>query len=335
MFWNAKNAEVDLGDTKMSYVSFGSGEKTLILIPGLSDGLTTVRGKALVLAGPYKLFFDKYTVYMFSRKDRMPEGYSIRNMAEDQATAMEILGIRKACVMGVSEGGMIAQYLAIDHPEMVEKLVLSVTAPGANDVIKESVGRYLECAKRGDHKSLMIATAEDSYSPSRLKSYRKIYPILGMIGKPSDYGRFFINCNAILKFDATDELDKIKCPTLIIGGDEDKTVGVELARSGNGLYYLADEEVNGYISAKVIQSIDLGSHTLFIADVTDGAVLGDTPSATYAYYFANIKPKPEKRSKKGWVCIICGYIYEGEVLPPDFICPICKHPASDFRPVGD
>lgn len=227
MFWNAKNAEVDLGDTKMSYVSFGSGEKTLILIPGLSDGLTTVRGKALVLAGPYKLFFDKYTVYMFSRKDRMPEGYSIRNMAEDQATAMEILGIRKACVMGVSEGGMIAQYLAIDHPEMVEKLVLSVTAPGANDVIKESVGRYLECAKRGDHKSLMIATAEDSYSPSRLKSYRKIYPILGMIGKPSDYGRFFINCNAILKFDATDELDKIKCPTLIIGGDEDKTVGVQ------------------------------------------------------------------------------------------------------------
>ena len=119
------------------------------------------------------------------------------------------------------------------------------------------------------------------------------------------------------------------------GRDEDKTVGVELARSGNGLYYLADEEVNGYISAKVIQSIDLGSHTLFIADVTDGAVLGDTPSATYAYYFANIKPKPEKRSKKGWVCIICGYIYEGEVLPPDFICPICKHPASDFRPVGD
>lgn len=227
MFWNAKNAEVDLGDTKMSYVSFGSGEKTLILIPGLSDGLTTVRGKALVLAGPYKLFFDKYTVYMFSRKDRMPEGYSIRNMAEDQATAMEILGIRKACVMGVSEGGMIAQYLAIDHPEMVEKLVLSVTAPGANDVIKESVGRYLECAKRGDHKSLMIATAEDSYSPSRLKSYRKIYPILGMIGKPSDYGRFFINCNAILKFDATDELDKIKCPTLIIGGDEDRTVGVQ------------------------------------------------------------------------------------------------------------
>lgn len=120
------------------------------------------------------------------------------------------------------------------------------------------------------------------------------------------------------------------------GRDTDKTVGVELARSGNGICYLADREANAYISGKVIQSIDVGSHTLFIADVTDGEILNDTASATYAYYFSHIKPKPEdskKEKKKGWICTICGYIYEGEHLPEDFICPICKHPASDFKPL--
>mgnify|MGYP002626078627 CR=1 FL=1 len=133
MLWNAKNGEVSLGSTKMSYVSFGHGDRALLILPGLSDGLATVRGKALLLAKPYVGYFDQYTVYLFSRKDEMPEGYSIRNMANDQAETMNVLGIRSACVMGVSQGGMIAQYLAIDHPDLVEKLVLAVTAPRAND----------------------------------------------------------------------------------------------------------------------------------------------------------------------------------------------------------
>ncbi len=117
------------------------------------------------------------------------------------------------------------------------------------------------------------------------------------------------------------------------GRDTDKTVGITYKRSANGVIYIDSAEVNAYISGKVIQSIDLGTHTLFIADVTDGEVLNPEASATYAYYFANIKPAPDKKqeSKKGWICTICGYIYEGDPLPEDFICPICKHPASDFK----
>ena len=116
------------------------------------------------------------------------------------------------------------------------------------------------------------------------------------------------------------------------GRDTEKFESVTFRRSGNGIAYLT-EEVNGFLSGKVVQTFDLGSHTLFIADVTDGAVLSKDPSVTYAYYFANIKPKPgaETKEKKGWICTICGYIYEGEELPADFICPLCKHPASDFR----
>lgn len=104
-------------------------------------------------------------------------------------------------------------------------------------------------------------------------------------------------------------------------------------RSENGIYYIT-EGTNAYISASVEQQIDLGTHILFIAGVDDMEILSDVPSATYAYYQSNIKPKPEaakKSDKVKWRCTICGYIYEGEELPEDFICPICKHPASDFE----
>ncbi len=107
------------------------------------------------------------------------------------------------------------------------------------------------------------------------------------------------------------------------------------ARSANGLYYVT-EGTNAYLSATVEQAIDLDTHTMFIARVDDMAVLSATPSATYSYYHANIKPKPQKAPVSGktvWRCTICGYIYEGEELPADFVCPICKHPASDFEKV--
>lgn len=225
MIWNAKNGTVPIGDTEMSYVSFGFGNKILILLPGLSDGLTTVEGKALMLAAPYKMFFKEYTVYMFSRKNEMPDSYSIREMADDQAEAMRKLGIERAYVLGVSEGGMIAQYLAINHADLVERLVIAVSAPNANDIVSLAVNSWIESAKQNNHKKLMIDTAEKSYSEKYLKKYRKAYPVIGWIAKPKTYRRFLVNANAILNFDCTDELKKITCPTLIIGGEADKIVG--------------------------------------------------------------------------------------------------------------
>ena len=118
------------------------------------------------------------------------------------------------------------------------------------------------------------------------------------------------------------------------GRDTDKFAGVPaLARAQNGIYYLPDS-TNAFLSGKVTQTIDLGTHTLFIADVTEARVLSDAPSMTYAYYFENVKPKPAALEKKtGWVCKICGYVYEGEELPPDYICPLCKHGAEDFEKI--
>ncbi len=115
------------------------------------------------------------------------------------------------------------------------------------------------------------------------------------------------------------------------GRNADKFSGLNsVARSGNGLVYLTDK-TNAFISAKVFKSEDLGTHTMFFADVCEAEILNDETSVTYDYYFKNIKPSVSK--KKGYVCKICGYVYEGETLPADFICPLCKHGAQDFEEV--
>lgn len=120
------------------------------------------------------------------------------------------------------------------------------------------------------------------------------------------------------------------------GRDVDKFDGFTGYKSSdNGIVYVT-EGTNAYISGKVVQTVDLGTHTLFIAEVTDMEVLSDKTSVTYEYYQEHIKPKPQPKKdqeKTVWKCKVCGYEYEGEELPEDFICPWCKHPASDFEKV--
>lgn len=103
-------------------------------------------------------------------------------------------------------------------------------------------------------------------------------------------------------------------------------------RSNNGVLYIT-KDTNAYFSAWVKQEIDLGTHIMFIAQLVDAEVLSDKPTVTYDFYQKNIKPKPQTTASKGWRCKICGYIYEGENLPSDFICPICKHGAVDFEKI--
>lgn len=117
------------------------------------------------------------------------------------------------------------------------------------------------------------------------------------------------------------------------GRDVDKLEGWNgYDRAENGIIYVT-EGTNGYLRAKITDAIDLGSHTMFVAQVEDGDILDETPSVTYSYYHKNIKPQPKETKKTGWRCKICGYVYEGEELPPDFICPVCKHGAADFEKI--
>ena len=121
------------------------------------------------------------------------------------------------------------------------------------------------------------------------------------------------------------------------GRDVDKFAGFEAhtGKDADGIPYVT-QGTNAWLSCKVVSATDLGTHTLFLADVLDGETVSSAPSVTYAYYQQHIKPAVAPASatgKKRWICRVCGYVYEGEVLPDDYICPLCKHPASDFEPL--
>ena len=117
------------------------------------------------------------------------------------------------------------------------------------------------------------------------------------------------------------------------GRTADKFAGMEELRSDNGLRFLP-RHINSFMSLKVESYVDLGSHGLFICSVTEARVISDKDTMTYAYYHSDVKPKPQTEGKKGYVCKICGWVYEGEPLPDDIVCPLCKHGAADFEPIA-
>lgn len=192
---------------------------------------------------------------------------------------------------------------------------------------KLSYGLFVLTAKdeKKDNGCIINTAAQVTTSPNRIiVTVNKDNYTHDMIVKTKEFNISILDESAVF--------DTFKHFGFQSGRDTDKFVEVTYARAENGIAYLT-KECNGYISGKVVDMVDLGTHTLFIADVTGGEVLSENASATYAYYHAHIKPSAKPVEKKGYICTICGYIYEGDSLPADFICPICKHGAEDFKPL--
>lgn len=236
MFNNAQSKQAVITGDTMNYIEFGTGKRALIILPGLGDGLSPVHGKtqAVMLASAYKLFARDFTVFIFSRKNHLESGCSTRSMASEQAEALKALGLSKASVLGVSQGGMIAQYLAIDYPDLVEKLVLAVTLSKQNETVQAVVRRWIGLAEKGEYRNLMTDTAERFYSEAYLRKYRLMYPLLGAAGKPKSFNRFIAQANSCIQHDAYSELYKIVCPALVIGGGCDRIVGADASRELSG-----------------------------------------------------------------------------------------------------
>ena len=230
MLYSAKNGTVTLGDTGMDYIRFGTGDRILVMLPGLGDGLRSVKGTALPMALMYRLFAKDFTVYAFSRKNIMPAGYTTRDMARDVAEAMEQLEIGKADVFGVSMGGMIAQHLAIDYPEKINKLILTVTCPRPNQILTESVEEWVSLAKSGDTAGFMDRNLRRIYSEQYCRRNKWMAPIVGKLTKPKSYDRFYVMADACRTHDAYDNLHQIKAPTFVIGGEKDLALGGEASR---------------------------------------------------------------------------------------------------------
>ena len=203
-------------------------------------------------------------------------------------------------------------------------------------------GLFVLTAKEGDKDNgcIINTAAQVTTEPNRITiAVNKSNYTHDMVMRTGEFNISILTENSKMAtykhwgFASGRDVNKMDGLEIDLGQPASDEIAIQYRRSANGIIFLT-KETNAYISAKVVQTVDLGSHTLFIADVTDAEVLSDDNSVTYGYYQKNIKPAPEKTGdKKGFICTVCGYIYEGETLPKDFICPICKHPADDFRPL--
>ncbi len=220
-----KEGTLKVQGSDMHYVSFGSGEEPLVIIPGLSDGMKTVKGTGMMMRLGFSSYAKDYRIWIFSRKNELEEGCTTRDMAREQAEAMEQLSITEARVMGISQGGMISQWLAIDYPRLVSKLVILVSLSRQNDTLQKVIGSWIEMAREERYEDLIIDTIEKSFTEKSLKKIKPFYRFLQRAGKSVPQERYLIQANAGLTHDAYRELSEIKCPTLIAGGSDDRIVG--------------------------------------------------------------------------------------------------------------
>jgi pimeloyl-ACP methyl ester carboxylesterase len=174
----------------------------------------------------YSGFAKEFKVYVFSRRNNLPDEFSTADMADDIDKIMDMIGIKTASVFGVSQGGMISQQLAIRHPDKVKKLVLAVTASRPNELMKEALESWINMADNDDYAGIMLDTAKRSYTGKYLERGIKMNSLLARM-KPKDYSRFKILCRLCMEHDVYDRLSEISCPTLIVGADSDLVLGGE------------------------------------------------------------------------------------------------------------
>jgi pimeloyl-ACP methyl ester carboxylesterase len=226
MPYKAQSKQLKIGETEMDYVVFGGGKRALVILPGLGDGLETVKGTGKALALLYHHYADDYKVYIFSRKNKLAPGCTIRDMAADQKEALDILGITNIDLIGISQGGMIAQCMALDYPALIGRLVLVVTLARQNETAQEAIGKWKEMARAGDYSGIFIDTSEKSYTEAWLKKERLLYPLLQRVRKAWDTERYIIMADAGLTFDIYEEIERIACPTFIVGAENDQILGI-------------------------------------------------------------------------------------------------------------
>ena len=224
---------IKLDDTYMNVVKFGTGNKNMLMIAGLS--LAGLDGQEEGIVQALSNFSDDFTVYLFDSKKHIKGEYSIEMMAEDLYSALQQLGISKAFVYGVSQGGMEGQALALAHPELVEKLALCSTFAKATDLMKATSKSWIEYAKNYDVVGLNRDFFKHVYSKKFLKQFEAALPALEQVGTKQDCEHIIPLIEACLKFDVLDRIQEIKCPVLVMGDKNDDVTGIE------GTYQIAEK----------------------------------------------------------------------------------------------
>lgn len=223
---NVKTVSND--NLEMDYIVFGSGKKSFVILPGLS--IHSVMGLADAIADAYTIFSKEYTVYVFDRAKNMPDAYTVKDMAKDVAAAMKALHIENADIFGASQGGMIALYLAIDHPQLVHKMVLGSTLAKQNATFERVTAEWVQLAEAKDETKLLESFADYVYSDATLKVYRDDLIASNSGISYKEFERFLILTNACRIFDCYNELSSIRCPVLILGSMGDHVATAEGSR---------------------------------------------------------------------------------------------------------
>ena len=217
--------KVSTGKYTIPYIKFGSGDKTLVILPGLS--VQSVLPMAPAIEKQYNAFCEDYTVYLFERRESMPESYSVYDMAADTATAIKELGLSDICLYGVSQGGMIAILIASEHPRLVKKLALGSSSAYISKEIGIGLNEWYSYAQNGDAEKLCLSFGEKVYSSEIFEQYKKAFVKMAKMVEESDLKRFATLVKGTEDFDARDLMAGIKCPTLAIGDTSDMVLGAD------------------------------------------------------------------------------------------------------------
>ena len=209
-------------DFEMGYCTFGFGSRTFVILPGLSVQ-SVIKAKEAVEAS-YAMMGSDFTTYLFDRKYEVSDGYSIYDMADDTAKAMKELGLSDVYLFGASQGGMIAMAIAIKYPELVKKLVLGSTSSHVKPEQRTVIDHWIKLAKEKDPKELYQNFGKEVYPPAVYEQYKDYFNDVAETVKEGELEKFAILAEAIKDFDVTNEIEKIKCPVLVIGVFDDEVL---------------------------------------------------------------------------------------------------------------
>ena len=212
--------EIKTDNFTMRYFTFGSGEKTFVILPGIS--VQSVMNSEGIVAHDYTAFCKDYTVYVFDRREDMPKGFTVRDMARDTADAIFSLGLSDIRLFGASQGGMIAMLIAAEHPGLVKSLVLGSSVARVTDEGCGTISEWVQKAREGDGSSLYLSFAQKVYPKAFFEKYRSAFIRLCKTVTDTDLNRFIIMAEGTYGFDARDDIRKITCPTLLLGAYDDE-----------------------------------------------------------------------------------------------------------------
>ena len=210
---------VECQDFAMEFFRFGTGARTLVILPGLS--VQSVMGSADAVAQAYDALAQDYTIYLFDRRETLPEPYTTQDMGRDTAEAMLALGLKDVYLFGASQGGMMALVIAIEYPELVKKLVLGSTSAHVLPEQFRSIERWIALAEANDPVGLYLAFGEQVYPPAVFAQFREALVAAGKTVTEAELRRFITLAKGIEGFDVSARVAEIRCPVLAIGVFED------------------------------------------------------------------------------------------------------------------